>query len=173
MIVNLRGCNGSGKSTVAYGLLGENSTKIDELTTTVGGYMTPTGIIVMGRYETQCGGMDTVKTQIESRDVVQAVDKSGSNGFFEGVLISTIFAPWYNLSTELEQEMVWAFLDTPYELCLERIYKRNGGKKINEKLVRSKFDGINRVADKADTAGERVEWISYENATEEVKELYK
>jgi len=106
--------------------------------------------------------MDTVKTQIAAKQSIAYAQRLGPV-FFEGILISTIFGPWLQFSQD-HGGMIWGFLDTPLETCLERIQIRNGGKPINEKLVEQKVRTIDRVYDKAVEAGETTASIDGSNA---------
>lgn len=162
LIVNIRGTNGSGKSTLMR-LLMERFGRVPincATTNKVIGYEMP-GLQarVVGKYETACGGCDTIKTQDEAKHLVHAFSTAG-NVFFEGVLISTIFGPWLEFSRQ-HGGMIWAFLDTPLETCLERIQIRNGGKPIKTDQVRDKWEGMRRIADKAKAAGEQVIWLNH------------
>lgn len=161
MIVNIRGTNGSGKSTLVrqamerfgrvplYNDLGkEYAYEVPGLE----GY-------VVGKYVTACGGCDAVKTQAEAKGLVSEFAVKG-NVIFEGVLISTIFGPWLEFSRQ-NGGMLWAFLDTPYDVCLQRIQIRNGGKPVKEDQVLSKWETMRRVATKAKEAGEQVVWLDY------------
>jgi predicted ABC-type ATPase len=159
-IINVRGCNGSGKTYTVTGLL-PTDRQLDhrwgiDTYTVQSQHWTAT---LLGRYETACGGMDTVKTQIAARSAVEhAADISCPNHsvVFEGVLISTIYGPWEALTRRLEEqghEVIWAFMDTPLDVCLQRIYERNGGKAIKEDLVAAKHRTISNVRRKAEQAG--------------------
>lgn len=165
MIVNIRGTNGSGKTTLmrqmmeTYGyqpVLGEKGKHK--------GYdLNGIGTYVVGSYTANCGGCDTIKTQDESKARIREYASKNYNVLFEGVLISTIFGPWLEFS-RANGGMVWAFLDTPLQLCLERIQRRNGGKPVKEDQVRSKWEGMLRIQEKARAAGEQVVVLNYTNA---------
>ncbi len=69
--------------------------------------------------------------------------------------------------------MVWAYLDTPIEVCLARIQARNGGKPIKEDLVRDKIKSIEATRYKAKAVDERTVVIPYLSAVETVEALFK
>jgi hypothetical protein len=169
-ILNLRGCNGSGKSTIARALFqGEDYHEIDlapyhtpkGALRHVAGYLVPSrSLVVVGPYRTDCGGCDAVKTQDLVCESVRMAAVRAPNVFFEGVIVSTIFQRYYALSRELGG-MVWAYLDTPLEVCLARIQARNGGKEIKEYKVAEKLPMIGSTRRRANAARERVETVSY------------
>lgn len=129
-------------------------------------------VAILGDYSPEAtgttAGCDRIKTQQAAKDALLSIDADVV--LFEGIIVSTIFQPWSDWSHE-NNGMVWAFLDTPLNVCLDRIQSRNGGKPINEKLVEDKWRGINRVKDKATEAGERVESLDYSIALEELTEI--
>lgn len=182
MIINLRGTNGSGKSTVARALMGTDPEEVElaEFQTPAGkwrqviGYRNPAlGLIVVGPYRTDCGGCDGVKTQdLICEAVTSAAKDFNQHVFFEGVIVSTLFSRYAKLADELgRDEFVFAYLDTPLAVCLKRIQKRNGGKPIKEDLVADKVRAINSTRHKADAAGYRVEVLPYRSATERILEM--
>lgn len=166
MIINIRGTNGAGKSTLmreimeAWGptepLIGPDGKEEAYLVKGV-------NAVVIGRYTTACGGCDTIKTQDESKARILKYAERGHDVLFEGILISTIFGPWLEFS-RANGGMVWAFMDTPLNVCLARIQKRNGGKPVKEDQVKGKYDGMARIAAKAAAAGEKVRYIDHRNA---------
>src|SRR5690242_7858549 len=165
MIINIRGTNGSGKSTLVTSLMRTYGTVSLEVEgKAIGYYSNSLSAYFVGRYATACGGCDTIKTQAETKQRVADWSQSG-DVIFEGILVSTIFGPWLEFSKN-HGGMIWAFLDTPLELCLERIQIRNGGKPIKTDQVKAKWEGMLRIADKARTAGERVIVIDHRSPAE-------
>lgn len=190
MILNLRGTNGSGKSTVALALL--NEYRADKPSLPLAMYTTPKGaeryvegyhikkldLIIVGAYKTACGGCDGIKTQDLICSAVRAAFSDANNVFFEGVIVSTLFSRYHALARELgskspQGRFCWAYLDTPLETCLTRIQARNGGKEIKENLVASKVRAIASTRAKAEAAGEWVETIDHQDAIRAVKRLLK
>ena len=159
---NIRGANGSGKSTLVRSYIAPHSIQIP-LADSIGYLDERLGIVVVGKYTTDCGGCDTIKTQAGVKAAVMAALELAPTVMFEGVLVSTIFGPWLDFSRSVGG-MVWCYLDTPVEMCLQRIYHRNGGKDINEKLVHDKITSIATTQRKAVEAGEMVAVLDYLNA---------
>lgn len=171
LIMNIRGTNGSGKSTVIFRLMDQAKkvfpvdlapykTPKGVLRQVEGTVLEDLGVVIVGPYHTQCGGCDAIKTQ----DLVkEAVRKAASFNLktvvFEGVLVSTIFKGYLELSRSLVKEghsYLWGYLDTPVETCLARIQARNGGKPIKEKLVHDKVRSIKNTYYKARSVSENV-----------------
>jgi hypothetical protein len=89
-------------------------------------------LYVVGSYEAVCGGCDSIKTQDE---IVRRVEMWAPLGdvIFEGLLLSNVFGRWNDLAYRLRPTpFIWAFLDTPLELCLERINQRRAAKGVTE-----------------------------------------
>lgn len=131
--------------------------------------ITPEGYAILGDYTPAAAGAttagcDRIKTQEATKKALETIAElyDVSHIFFEGVVVSTIFQPWLEWSYE-QGGMVWAFFDTPLDICLQRIQKRNGGKPIKEDQVAAKHETISRVKQKALDASETVialDWIS-------------
>ena len=142
------------------------------------GYATRRGDLrVVGSYHNDCGGCDGIKTQDEVCRRVLEYAKASQHVLFEGVIVGTIVGRYLNLSTQIEkltgERMVWAFMDTPYELCLERVNRRNNGKAIKEGLMRSKYDLMVRMASKVGQEGERVEFVPHRQAVARLLDLMR
>lgn len=161
-IINIRGCNGSGKTTLLRELVGDNLAYSTLVGVTDHKPIPCTvlpekriGIIgdyTKGTWGSTTAGCDRIKTQAAVKEVIERLLIQETNlihtVLFEGVVISTIYQPWYEWA-ETYGGMTWAFLNTPPELCLKRIQERNGGKPINEKLVLDKVRSIDSCRSKA------------------------
>lgn len=131
MVVNVRGTSGSGKSTVVRGIMAMGTV------TPIGAEKKPDGYIVqiptldknvyvVGPYVTACGGCDQITTQDEICDRIRIYSSMG-HVLVEGLLMSHSFARYAALDRELalsDVHCVWAFLDTPLEVCLDRVRSR-------------------------------------------------
>lgn len=187
MIVNIRGANGTGKSTLVSRFIDEGggrSHMVDLASFVSGKKNTPKrvegygctiagkGIVVVGAYRTDCGGCDGIKTQALVKDSVMRAAKIADHVIFEGVIVSTIFQGYADLNNTLRDQghdYLWAYLDTPLDVSLARIQQRNGGKPINEALVADKFRSIQRTQTKALDAGFHVTQLPYNDAFEHLK----
>lgn len=174
--INIRGCNGSGKTTVLRQYAATRSPEVYPVEVPNHKPIPVTylsnGVAILGDYSPAAtgttAGCDRIKTQQAVKDALETIDADAV--LFEGIIVSTIFQPWSDWSHE-NDGMVWAFLDTPLDVCLDRIQSRNGGKPINEKLVGDKWNTIKRVKHKATESGERVETLDHSIALEELTEI--
>lgn len=176
MILNLRGTSGSGKSTVAFDLIqGAAEISLAPYKTKRGADRWVTGyrvgdLIVVGAYRTACGGCDSIHTQDLICESVRMATAQARHVFFEGLLISGLFSRYLILSRDLGG-MTWAYLDTPLQKCLDRIYVRNGGKPIKEENTRGKYKATIATREKAQAAGEHTVIVDHMRAVEQVREL--
>ena len=134
MIINIRGTHGSGKSTVIRQMIqryGSDPTKCQ-----IGdgrkvcGYSVPSPfgtIRVVGSYRNECGGCDGIQpyANIWPRVVDYA---NGAHVLFEGALVSNSYGNIGRDSEVYGDDFVFAFLDTPLEVCIERIMQRRAAK---------------------------------------------
>jgi cytidylate kinase len=172
MIINIRGTSGSGKSTLARQVIdhykcvplfqagprGDNQT----------GYLDgQRRTFVVGRYTTPCGGCDTIGTQLEVEQRVEAAFDLALNVVFEGLLISTITDRWLRFAAKYPGHFTFAYLTTPIEVCVKRIKERRlekgNMKPFNEVPTRQKFEAIRRTAEKFRAAGLSVIELDWEH----------
>lgn len=175
-IVNVRGCNGSGKThTVRRFLDRLPSIAIGPETRPLGYQVDATewGIIrpvyVVGSYENVCGGTDSIKTQEEIADrVVKAV--GSGHVLVEGLLMSKSSDGGHVAPILKQHGAIFGFLDTPWNTCLERVLARRlaaGNTKPfdPEKTMRSAYEQCHRSAELLTLAGGYdVRWIDHTNA---------
>lgn len=129
LILNIRGNSGSGKSTIAHQLMESFPTeKLDiDAKGRPNNYMVQLSryrkLFIIGRYETQCGGCDQVGSSEEVMRRVEHYQTQG-NVLYEGLLLSTTYGAMGLWSKQWGKRMVYAFLDTPLEVCLRRVEAR-------------------------------------------------
>ena len=182
-IINIRGTSGSGKSTLVRRFLDEHPNypvsaqladwkkekivyyRVDPLP----GSSLPT--YVMGRYETQCGGWDAMSYKGSHQDLEEMCLQAGAKGniLFEGLTVSSSYTRWLNVSKAYPGQMVFAFMDTPEEVCYQRILSRNGGKEPKRDAkgladYNHKFRNCVVQSAKLEAMGERVVWLSSDEA---------
>lgn len=159
MLVNIRGCNGAGKSTIPMSmmddpemfvqeLLGSDGKKISALT------VFPTyGWVALGTYFNKTGGLDTLKNNEITRMTLYAALNlfPEYDVLMEGIMASTIRSTYIDLFHEIEgyyrnvKVLIMSLLP-PVEIAISRVYKRNGGKPIKEDAVRGKWSTVERNA---------------------------
>lgn len=177
-IINIRGTSGSGKSTLVRRFLDEHphvpvmgqlsdwkKEKIIAYKVHTSVYKFPT--FVMGRYETQCGGWDAMSYKGSHEDLEDLCIEAGGKGhvIFEGLTVSSSYTRWLNVSKTYPGSMVFAFMDTPEEVCYQRILARNGGREPKRDAkgladYNHKFRNCVVQSAKLEAMGERVVWLS-------------
>lgn len=131
-IINIRGTSGSGKSTVAREFLQRypNEPLLDAKNKVLGyrvdlsseGVQEP--LYVVGRYTSPCGGGDTL------RDEADAVAKCAAAQHLGHVLMERMLTsgsgPKGQFASAFAEnpDIIYAVLDTPLEVCLERVVQR-------------------------------------------------
>lgn len=139
-IVNIRGTSGSGKSTLVHRMLKDFSHselygKFDGWKNSrVISHVIETPLVrtfVIGRYETQCGGCDSLSYKGAFEDIEALIRKFALEGnvLFEGLTVSSVYGRFLKVSQDFPGQFVWCFMDTPEEECYRRIMLRNGGKR--------------------------------------------
>ena len=128
MILNFRSTSGGGKTTTVRGImskgkvipLGKNIKDPEAYCVIIPAAGRP--VYVLGSYEQTCGGMDRVQKQDYICNLILKYAVQG-HVLVEGLLMSHTFGRYASLDREMHKQgihYVWAFLDTPLELCLER-----------------------------------------------------
>ena len=161
MLVNLRGCNGAGKSTIPMSMMDDPEMYVHEILGSDGKRISaitvfPTyGWVALGTYFNKTGGMDTLRNNETTRmTLYAALDGFPEyNVLMEGIMASTIRSTYIDLFHEVEGyyhshgenlKVLIISLLPPVEVALSRVYSRNGGKPINEEAVRGKWETVAR-----------------------------
>lgn len=182
-IINIRGTSGSGKSTLVKKFLDYHPhdpivnqlsdwKKEKVIAYKCWDYSKPEFVaFVMGRYETQCGGWDALSYKGSHEDLETMCIAAAAKGhvIFEGLTVSSSYTRWLNVSKAYPGQMVFAFMDTPEEVCHERILARNGGKEPKRDAkgladYNRKFRNCVVQSQKLADMGERVVWLSSDDA---------
>ena len=130
MIISLRGTSGSGKSTIVFTMLKQfPHREIKNGKGKIMGYEIDAGldksIYALGSYHTACGGCDGIGTQQEAADRAIYFHECGGHVIMEGLLMSA-GGPTAAVTATLHEtgEDVYAILDTPLSVCLDRVRAR-------------------------------------------------
>lgn len=152
VILRIAGTFGSGKTTAMRGFF-EYPTQALMSGSKIAGYRvdaSPAGInqpiFVVGKYDNTCGGTDAIKTQAEIAEKILKAHPLG-HVLYEGALVSAS-----GLGGQVTQAVqptgcaVYAFLDTPQELCIERVKGRRlaagNEKEFDPKNLIDKFESV-------------------------------
>lgn len=186
MILNIRGTSGSGKSTVVR----EVASQLGEPELILGArerleayrYTGPNGpLYIIGSYKNQCGGCDALNGPLggakgsvaRADELVRQFASEGADVLFEGLMISSVYGRWLALSKDFPGQFYWLMLDTPLEVCHDRVLQRNGGKPIKMENLLGKWEGARNHSRKALEERETVIWLEHQRATEQVLELLR
>lgn len=160
LLINLRGCNGSGKSTIPLSMMNDREKYVVEkpykgrqrkILTVFPRY----NFVVLGSYFNKTGGMDTFPdTELCMKAMKYAIVKFPEyNILMEGIMASTVYSTWRNAYKKVEEkhpeiQIVILNLVPPLDVALERVQLRNGGKPVNEQAIESKYNTVLRNAKK-------------------------
>lgn len=144
MIYNIRGTSGSGKTSLVRQLVKSyEAPPIWWKDLFIKGYQLPNNLFVVGRYDDKIkgGGVDNITSKLfkeyknsgregNSMDAVEEFVKHLHYGFqhviFEGIIVTSVWGRWVKMAQEYP--MHFLFLDTPMDVCYQRVLGRNGGK---------------------------------------------
>lgn len=164
-LINIRGCNGSGKSTIPLSMMDDVKKYTVEKTykgkKRIVATVFPTySWVALGSYHNKCGGLDGyVDTDMIKKGLWYALKQYPEyHILMEGVIPSTVYSTYETLFRQVQQKypertVVVVNLLPPLEECLKRIQNRNGGKPIKEDLVSSKWSTVANNADRFSKAG--------------------
>lgn len=187
MIVKLHGTSGSGKSTVAralmegmekWSILHPANRKVEAYKVHRPDFVKP--LYVLGPYNAVCGGLDSLS---DVGDHIRLLETYGPLGhvFYEGLLGSEYYGRIGKVSEMFGDQHIFAFLDTPIEVCIERIKARRLAKgnlkPLNESNTRGRVAKIERLAYKLRNGDgiprRQVVQISYLDAAGQILDIYR
>ena len=168
VLVNIRGCNGAGKSTIPMSMMSDPAMYVQDIKGSDGkkiGAVTvfPSwGWVALGTYFNKTGGLDVIKNNWCTRaTLLFAIEFFPEYDILmEGIMASTIRSTYIDLFHDIEdyygddapQIMILSLLP-PVDVAISRIYKRNGGKPIKEDQVAGKWATVERNVDAFAEAG--------------------
>ena len=173
MILNLRGGNGSGKTFIHHWMIdNHDSTPLydpnffTDRSKKANAWSLPGGLIIIGKYT---GGADSILFD-QLATAVRGFS-TDHHVFFENVLVSGSKYAWLNIRKTVDADWIWATMDTPAEVCIERIYGRNGGKPIQEDTIKAFNARVRTLGEWLKSEGEQSELIDYRNSVKQVHDL--
>lgn len=189
MIINIRGTNGAGKTSVYRRFIDDHPgeelfgptprLQTDRRYVKPIAFALPGGTFCVGRHQAGCDGIHPQEIIV---DLVRHYAALG-HVVYENVLISGNRGRWEAMARDLEptNHTVWAVLDTPFATCLERIYQRRAlraaegwkhrGATIKEGLIEQQYRRVHRVSLGAVGAGIDVRLIDHTRAYEQTHDL--
>jgi thymidylate kinase len=185
-IVNIRGCNGSGKTTVVRRFLdrlpttklGPNSSKPWGYRVDASAWGISAPVMIIGSYENTCGGTDGISTQEEIAERTTLAHGYG-HVLVEGLLMSKSSAGGHVAPILKAHGAIFGFLDTPWDVCLERVLGRRAAAGNDkpfdpDKTMRSAYEQCHRSAELLTQAGGYdVRWVDHLNAVGAVVQYLK
>ena len=138
-------------------------------------------LLIVGPYKTACGGCDAIQPYADIWPLIAKGRAEGCHVLFEGALVSSSYG---NLPTsigkrseEFGDDMIFAFLDTPLDICLSRIAARRAARgnfdPVNPDNTVAKFSGVYKSFDTIQRKfGRQVKWINYLKPVAEIMRLF-
>lgn len=194
IVVKIGGCNGSGKTTLVRALLDNKKYDFKPVLKAASrgrmakpeAYIGMPGatflnaniqaIVILGSYETACGGMDTVNNQVEKMALLRKYCQPGNLVIFEGVLTGVTYGEMGQLSESQGHFGRWlyAFMDTPLKTCIERVLVRREARRVAkghepgivdlfdpDKSMSPKIRAVESVRERATLAGHKVHIVDH------------
>lgn len=178
-IINLRGTHGSGKSTIVQQLMKRFPTEATDRNERgrPNNYVLQLGprqrLYVVGPYETACGGCDAIQPYDLIWPRVIAFARKG-HVLFEGALVSSSVGNIGRAMAE-RKDCVIGFLDTPLQVCLDRIAARRAARgdtrPLNPHNTQVKYEGILRSRPQLEALGLRCVTIPHRRPVPAVLKL--
>lgn len=168
VLVNVRGCNGAGKSTIPMSMMDDPKMYVHEIVGSDGKKISAItvfpsyGWVALGTYFNKTGGLDTLKNNAVTKlTLFVALDGFPEyDVLMEGIMASTIRSTYIDLFHEVENyygkkrlKVIVMSLLPPVDVALSRVYERNGGKPINEAAVAGKWNTVARNVTEFANAG--------------------
>jgi hypothetical protein len=155
-VISIMGTNGSGKSTLVRKFLPDDAKIIEHPLSRV--YDCGTHYVI-GRYDTDCGGLDGLKDFYDVIPLVMEFIKT-KDVFIEGVLFGGIYktpAEIDDMVTALGHKYYWTKIEITLEECVESVLIRRvrGGKfdSFEPSRVTNKYNGARSSFNKAIDTG--------------------
>lgn len=176
-IISIRGTSGSGKSTIIHTVLDrfphttvarDRDGRPEVYRVEVEQDCGCPPLFILGRYEAQCGGCDAMKDY--SLRVPELVKQFLGQGHvaFEGLLVSGAYGKIGEALERYGARVIYAFLDTPLETCVQRIEerrRRQGKPPLGDhKNTESKFRAVQATKKRIAETDARIETIDHQDA---------
>lgn len=168
MIINLRGTNGSGKSTIVRQVMAHFEMKpvFKETRRQPIGYHSDK-LWVVGHYETECGGCDTISSLDDVYGEVSLAALKGYNVLYEGIMASGEYRRCVALKKS-GQDVLAIGLKVPIDVCIEAIKERRARREMTKPLdtartIRRNRE-VNSMMEHLKICGVKTQWMTREEA---------
>jgi hypothetical protein len=173
VVINIRGTNSSGKSTIVRKMMDKFSAKpafTDKRKIWAYEVWFEPRFWVLGDYTKPLGGCDGIRTIPEVMSHVKHLATNNGNVLFEGILVSILAEPWIELAKSMtDTHFIFATLDTPLEKCIRRAEKRKEKVKnasCNPDYIRAKYQAVQETHEILKKAKLDVRRLSHTHATQ-------
>lgn len=194
MITVLRGSSGSGKSFIAYKLLetvpnepifwpANTPPNTNKTKPRIMGYHFAGDLFLVGPYTARkCGGADSISGGFPKAQLpfLERAARKFKHVLFESLMGAVCKnEDWVDLRTRLETDrisslpVIFPTMNTPQELCLERIRERNGGKSFNIGATNANWRRVNKHRQTLEDYGFYAPYIDHTRAYEHTVELLR
>ena len=190
MIINIRGTNGSGKSWLVHRIIqymggiktvgrikqskGKSIPAVSRCRKRVRGKR----VYIIGVYSGSFGGgCDVISNQAIIYRLAAKYSKRG-HVILEGLLMSGMCGSLIQISKEIKAEVVWAVLDTPFEMCYTATLLRRHTKgnfqflDVHKHMIRKHMSVIS-TAKTALGEGQHVEVLSRQGAFDQILSMLR
>lgn len=191
MLLNIRGTHGSGKTYISHKLMDTFETAaVVEPEYVRGKHFVKTNchiigknadLFIVGRYKS---GMDGIFPQEIVEDMIKYWAPKG-HVIWENIVVSANIGRWAELSRKLEpiNHNIWLFLDTPLQVCIDRVMSRRAqaaqdgfnhrqdDAEVKLDVLAGHWRRVRRAAARAYLEGIDVRWVDHTCAYEQVFRL--
>jgi len=171
-LVNVRGTNGSGKSTIPLQMLA-NDREAYMLTLEgkdVATVFPSMGWLALGKYRNAAGGLDTIRTTDDTKRILELCNQLPFNILFEGILCSTVYSTYslllqhYEKVNPFRKAGVMSIVNE-MDVVKARVLARNGGKEVKWEQIESKWRTVKKNVQKFKDDG----LASWETSNQDIK----
>jgi hypothetical protein len=183
-VLDIRGTHGSGKSYIVHQLINQEDKIgfICDNDVCIGTYVAGHDLAIVGSYDRVCGGCDGIKTADEICRRTRILSAEYKNVILEGILVAHTHRRYAELARDItlssNQQYVFCFLTTPYEVCIQRVQDRRVARGQTAEFdlfhLTNDYERChNRLPRKFQAEGFTVELLDWENPMPQILELLK
>jgi len=136
-------------------------------------------LAVLGPYVATCGGMDAVNSVQQSIDIINKYAAIYNVVTYEGMMLGHIYGRHGEaMISKYGDDHLFVFLNTPLDVCIERVRKRReargaDGKNFDPKNIKQSYDTVWSSHDRVLCNGGRVLKIGYKDAPKDFLKLVR